>query len=257
MSTKFERLLEQENILLENFSTSSYMDVRELRALYYGRIDIMVSFSNEADLNDDYGRTFPRGYICYTLEDVVGRRVSSDKFYAHVLRLSNNANGIISDIRNYSRHRYNDDLEILKGLPYINTGLELDEFIRKVDINPRISSSFHKIWMIMDRVFDGFEDKSERWNQAFLDLGIRGIVDQRGYLLGKRSTMLFDKDLVEMIDIVPVQMYREDPRNRVRAEVDRLVDRLKVRRNRIAKKPLKDSRGDSKTLQKNLFQKLI
>ena len=251
----FNQLVEDE--LHESFSTSSYMDVSELRALYYGRINILISFSNDAQFEEYHGRDLPLGTILYSIEDVVGRRVSSDRFYGHVVRRKKERDGVIEDIRNYPITRLNEDIEKIRSFNNTVGSFVLDEAIYRVTHNPRISSNFVKLWMILDAAYNSFEDKSYRWKEALVDLGIRSITDPQGTIIGRRSTMVFDDSLLEPLDIVPVQMYRADPRRRVRDEVDRIVDRLRVRRNRIAKGVLKRSRGSSKTLKKNAIQKLI
>lgn len=255
MAEDFNQLVEEE--LYESFSTASYMDVRELRSLYYGRIDILISFSNESYLENEGSRDLPDGYLCYQLEDVVGRRVSSSRFYAHVLRRKKEREGIIEDIRNYPVTRLNEDIQKIKTFNNTINEFELDEAIHRITHNPRISLNFQKLWLILDAAYRGFEDKPYRWKEALLDLGIRSITDPQGLLIGRRSTMVFDDSFLEPIDIVPVQMYRADPRRRVRDDVDRIVRRLSVRRNRIAKGVLNRSRGSSKTLQKNVIQRLI
>ena len=253
----------EQNAVQESFSSSSYMDVTELRALYYGRLDIMVSFSNDEHYilsgyhSGDLIR--PWGVVGHTVEDVVGRRVSSSDFYGHVFRDKTKPANHLKDINSYPKAQLQEDLELLSLFKYVDSE-RLENARERVLRNPRAVSPFVQLWSIMRLTFENSHDGDKRWAKAFVDLGYEAITDQRGIGLftdKKAGTLYFDIRSLERFDIVPVQKYRSDPRNRVRDNVDRIVKRLRVRRNRVAKKPLKDSRGSSDTLQKNTLQKLL
>lgn len=264
--TTFETLLEQESQdLSEAVSEAGVMDVSELRALYYGRLNIMVAFSNDHEYDvdgDASGRVYrPYGVIAYPVNDVVAKKVISPNWYAHVFRDKSSSSESIQDIQTYSTEQYSRDFETMKSLDYINQDALRDAEDR-VRHNARLRTPFMRLWTTINLLLENVSNSDMIWSQIFMDMGYKVIKDQRGTgLFGRRNvpTYLFlEQSVMERFDIVPIQKHRDDRRRRVTDQVDRIVKRLRTRRNRVAKKQnLKDQRGSSGSLEKSTLGKLF
>jgi len=265
MMTNFETILESEtNILNENMSFASVMELTDLRALYYGRIDMYVSFTDDGDFRlsgyESGKLERPYGIKSYTVENVVGRKASSPDLYGIVFRRRGSGR-YLSDIRSYSQERLNEDLELLDTLSYVDKD-DLESAKAAVLFNPRMRRNFEKFWNITKRIADRKGQSGDKfWSRMLDDLGYSGFEDPSGLgIIGKRGELCsiwLDEKSVEMFDIVPIQKRRRDPRRRIRDKIDREVKKMHSRRNRVAKQPTNDNRGDSKTIQKNLLQRLL
>jgi len=251
--------------LNEATSYASYMNVDELRHLYYGRVNILVSFSNDEKLNTSgyYQNRLirPKGILGYSVEDVVGRRVSSNRFYGHVYRDKVSNTNAIRDIQSYSSEDLGRDLEKMKTFSYINPHA-LEDAIIVSENNPRMRRNFEVLWSIMQTIIQRERNADRIWARLFQDLGYDAITDQRGlgFLSDAKAstTLIFDHRDIEMFDIVPIQKYRTDPRRATRDKVDRIVERLRTRRRTVAKKDnLNASRGKSQSLIKGFFKTLL
>lgn len=249
----------------EAISTASYMEVEELRQLYYGRINILVSFSNDEKLDIsglEQGKLLrPAGIIGFSIEDVVGRRVSSSDFYGHVYRDKVSNSKAIRDIQSYSSEDLKKDLEKMRSIPYINEHA-LEDAIIVSENNPRLRRNFEILWDIMRSLLRRERNADRLWARLFRDLGYDAITDQRGLgFLSKAkasTTLIFDERDIEMFDIVPIQKYRTDPRKGTRDKIDRIVRQLRSRRRTVAKKEnLEHARGTSKSLIKGFFKTLV
>ena len=100
-------LAESEQQINEIFSASSVMDVTELRTLYYGRLNLFVTFTDDGTLTmrPDSNEQRPAGYVAYSVPDVIGRKVKSPEFYANVYRVkkNNKSREYIENIKTYTK----------------------------------------------------------------------------------------------------------------------------------------------------------
>jgi hypothetical protein len=226
----FNQILELE----ESFSFASYMDVRELRALYYGRLNMYASFTDDESYKTS-GSGRPNGIVSHAIDTVVGRKVSTEKFYAKVFRLNKSGGRFIEDIRHYSRDELNDDLEVLGILSTTRTD-DVASAIESVMANGRIRRDFDRLWEITKIVSKG---DTKKWATLFKELGYIGAEDKTGLgVITKKKVpvmILFNTKNKKDLDIVPVQKYRKDERERVKELVDYKVRIQAPARNRIAK----------------------
>lgn len=239
-----------ESLIEESFSAASYMDVRELRALYYGRINLYASFSDDTDYDlegrDDRRSTRPAGVLCHTVNSIVARKVSSSKFYASVFRINKSGGKFVEDLRGFSSEDYQAAKEVLYAISYIDDEL-VDEAVARVEANPRLRSTFEKFWELTKLLSGKGSDMPRRWARILIDLGYDGFADESGSGLLIKSkvpvAILLNMAKMEELDVVPIQKYRVDPRRRVQSDVDRKVKRLVTKRNRVAKKKTDAVRG--------------
>jgi hypothetical protein len=260
-----QTLLESLDQLNEAISFASYMDVDELRLLYYGRTNILVSFSNDEKFETsgyESGRLIrPAGIVGYDIEDVVGRKIGSSTFYGHIYRDKVSNSDAIRDLQSYSQERMNRDLEEMKKLRYLDK-YDLEEAIFEARNNPRLRRNFEIIWNVMRTVLRGKQDADVIWARIFQDLGYKAITDQRGHgyfsPVKVKSTIFFEERDIEQFDIVPIQKYRSDPRKNTRDRIDREVKRMRSRRRTVAKREnLNYERGTSKSLIKGFIGSLL
>lgn len=236
----FEDLIKIE----ESFSFASYMDVRELRALYYGRLNIYASFTDDhAYVTRSNSR--PRGVIAHAVDTIVGRKVSTEKFYAKVFRLNKSGGKFIEDIRHYSKDELVEDIEILKALSSTKQD-NVEKVVSDVMSNGRLRRDFDRLWEITRRISN---KDSKKWAQLFQELGYVGAEDKTGLgVITKKRVpvmILFDTRKKSDLDIVPIQKYRKDERSRVKELVDKRVKTQTTQRNRIAKKKISVRDGKS------------
>lgn len=223
-------------LLVEIFSNASYMDVRELRSMYYGRINMYVSFSDtdrvEYKPKRINGAIFrPTGIFCHSVDSVVGRKVSTPKLYGHVLRVRKDGS-FVDDIRTYTSEQLKADIKHLQE----EYGMDA-ELPAKIENRMSTRRPFERLWTLTRILSDGNADK---WTEILLSLGYTGFEDQSG--LGILSTakvpcaLVLDAGEATFFDIVPMQKYRKEERARIRDNVDRKVDKMETKRNRVAKK---------------------
>lgn len=229
-----------DELLQESFSNASYMDVRELRALYYGRSNVYVSFSDDGEyLTAGYvaGRLErPAGILAHTVDVVVGRKASTSMFYGNVFR-RRSTTGFLDDIRNHSKEDYARDVEAFLVLGYIKD--DRKEQAVEAASSPRLRSSFERLW-VLTRTAAGSKSGSDRlWARILMDIGYMGFTDNSGtgILVKERvpCSIFLDERNKTDFDIVPVQKYRRDPRRRITDKVERKVEKMSTRRNRVAK----------------------
>jgi len=241
MSKNFDQLL------TESFSAASYLDVSELRALYYGRLDLFVSFTDDSRYVEDGDGTRPAGIVSYRVEDVVGRKASSSDFYAYVFRVKKSSGRFLEDIRNYTNEDLIKDLRLIEQLPYV---FEDDfELVKKsVTKNSLLRRPFERLWEA-GRILSGAKD--EIWARIYKDIGYIAFNDPSGtgILIRRRSPvcLLLDTKAKTDLDIVPIQKYRVDRRRRIVDDVNRTVARLRTKRNRVSKRTTAPHRGIKKT----------
>jgi hypothetical protein len=218
------------------------MDVSELRMLYYGRLDILITFSNddkfEMDgiVNDQLKH--PKGFECYDINDVIGRHVSTDRMYAHVFRLDKTiSNGrVIKDLRDYTDKDLSNDIARLNEL-YTPEFIKLS--VDKVKMDPRMRFPFESFWNITKDIADNYGSHGDEvWAKIMKKLGYVGFVDDGYGLIGKKNkkiTLLLKPNIVDQYDIVPIQKYRKETRKYI---IDRIGNATKVmytRRSAVAK----------------------
>lgn len=236
----FERKLEE----AASFGLSSHLDVVDLRALYYGRNDVYVSFTDDGDYEiEGSSREMdrPDGIICYEVSDVVGKKVQSSHFYANVFRMKKTNGTFLSDIRYYRKEDLTNDITLLTAMKLIDDTM-LDRIIYSVFRDTTIRHEFTKLWTITEFVAKSISSRNfgEEWRDILLSLGYIGFSDpsKTGEIMGERKvvTIYLDYEKRTDLDILPIQKHRTDPRQRVRQRVERKVKRLGVRRRRVAKR---------------------
>tara|TARA_R100000664_G_C2752088_1_gene139364 strand:+ start:183 stop:986 length:804 start_codon:yes stop_codon:yes gene_type:complete len=233
-----------ENQLNEIFSASSVMDVTELRTLYYGRLNLFVTFTDDGrlEMTPDSSEERPAGYVAYSVSDVVGKKVKTSEFYANVYRIkkNNKSREFIDDIKTFTKKQYEDAVERLYGLDYIGED-EIFEGLGKISSTSALRGYFNRLWDLTKFLAKSAGGGAWKmlWREIFLDIGYNGITDKSGsgLLVSNRNpvTIQFDSD-IEEFDIVPIQKHKKDPRKRVRTQVNRYVKRLSTARNRVSKK---------------------
>lgn len=251
------------------FGTSSYMKLDDLRMLYYGRRDIYVSFTDDGDQNIQASEREidrPDSIVCYKINDVIGRRVSTREFYANVFRLNPNKGKFISDISFYTNDDLESDLTDL-GLSYFSKSDVLDQVTRMITSSARVRSPFERLWTITE--FFSKEISSnygKTWREMLMGLGYTGFSDPKstGIFTGDRSptTIYLDYGSRVDLDILPIQKFRRDPRKRIQQRINRLVKRMAPRRNSVAKSRTrtndkKASRSQSFSQTLRAFQDLL
>ncbi len=237
----FEEKVEQ--TLQEGFGTSAVMEVSELRRLYYGRLNLFVTFSNDENVEKDATSIDrPLSIEAFSVFDVVGRKVKSNRFYAHVFRI--NPKNFISNIKTYDTTSLKRDLVKLASYPNVD-GERIAEIIENTIVKSMLRSPFLKLWEITKQVALEQNRSMYRmtWRRIFRYLGYEGISDPSGtgILSGRGrapTTIIFSE--IKPIDIVPIQKHRKDERNRVINNVNRTVTKAATARNRIAKRKFKN-----------------
>lgn len=223
--------------LHEMFSFASYMDVSELRSLYYGRLDLYVSFTDDNEYVTETPDA-PDGIVAHSVETVVARRASTSYFYARVFRFRKSDREVMGDLRYYSLSDLDADRKAL-GLV---RGVDREEVDRLFDSLMETSDRpFDVLWVATKRLSGG---DAGRWAKILLDVGYSAIVDNTGsgYFSDAPAILILESSSRIDIDIVPIQKYRQDSRQRVVDLVDREVKRLRTTRNRISKKKTEESR---------------
>jgi hypothetical protein len=238
-------------------SFAGYMDIKEIMRLYYGRLGMYVSFSNDEKLDmsgfDASDLNRPYAVKAYTVDTVVGRKVFSAKFYGHVFRIINKNRKFLNDIRDYTREDFIEDYEAMMLFPYLSTE-EVYNARMIVDSNPRIRSAFQRFWEMVKLIVSSEGKLADKlWRRILLDLGYGGFTDQSGQGImakGKQTiTLILDERDIEVYDIVPIQKFRVDKRQRVIDQINKKNKRMHARRNRVAKVKTEPTRGLVSTIK--------
>jgi len=246
-----------EQELTEAFSSVSFMDVSEIRTLYYGRLNMYVSFTDDWKINytgmngSDLIR--PYGVECHTVDTLVGRKASSPMFYGYVMRFKPKR-GFVNDISNYSVDQYREDVDVIEAIDYIKDSVKL-QALSEVEAGVRYRSYFERLWDLTRLLAEQSRYKDKLWRRILLDLGYTGFNDPKGKGILSESkspvTLIIDFDAVEKYDIVPIQKYRVDKRRYVTDKIKRENKKMWVARNRVAKRRTEKFRKDTK--DKKLF----
>lgn len=244
-----------DRLIAESFSSASYMDVRELRMLYYGRLDMYVSFTDDSSFVTKNNNA-PEGIICHKVDTVVGRKANTSLFYGRVFRVKKSGGKFIENIKTHSTDSLKTDIAAIRTLSYLNSD-DVESAVKYVMTNTRIRSAFERLWELSKILSDG-NDKT--WARILLDIGYSGFSDQSGLGIITKArapvAILLDMKQKTDFDIVPLQKYRVDPRARIRNDVDRQVRLMGTKRKRVAKKDIGAFRGDKKQ-KKSLLSDLI
>lgn len=224
--------------LQESFSTAAYMDVTELRQLYYGRSNVYVSFTDSIYYiksgKESGALVRPWSILVNSVNEVVARKVSSPYFYANVIRVDKK--GWIEDIRNYDERQLKKDIESLTELTFLEESF-VTTVVEYVLERKRGSKKFEILWDITKRLS---KNNEMTWNKILLELGYTGFTDQTGTgIFGTRfpQSIILTEDIMTYLDTVEIQKYRKDGRQRVINRIAQ-VQRLTVsdtRKNRVAK----------------------
>lgn len=226
--------------LEESFSTSTVMNVNELRLLYQGRLDVYATFTDDVS-RELVHNDLPICIKAHPINDIVGRKVKTSKFYAFVFRLEKNKSGnrFINDIRTYDSRDLDRDLSSIREMTTMFDIDTIEQTIERSLLKSSLKSHFQKIWSITK---DLAETKGRSapivWRRIFVRMGYNGVADNGSGLFGKRGepiVLIFNLH-VEELDIVPIQKTRRDQRQRVVNQVDRYVRKLATARNRVAKR---------------------
>lgn len=252
---------EEQIKLEESFSQSAIMDVTELRLLYQGRIGIYVHFTDEGRYDDsvDSGdKNRPRGLLCYTVADVIGKKVKDPSFYGNIFRVQKNSNNkkFIEDIRQYDSSDLKRDIEKIYEIGFIDNEV-IDEIVNKVSNSTKFRNMFQRFWKITEMISaTKGRYASAYWRRILYDIGYLGFSDPSGTgtFTKKRNpvTLWLYQKYIDELDIIPIQKKRNDPRSRVASWVNREVTKLQTKRNQVSKRRFKN-REDSK----NFLQKLL
>lgn len=224
--------------LLEAFSFGSYMDVTELRQMYYGRQNLYTSFTDSIHYiksgRDSGELVRPWAIIANSVTEVVARKVSTHHFYANVLRIDKR--GWIEDIRDYDDRQLMKDITKIKEMSFLEekfTSLIVDYVLER----KRTGKRFEILWDITKRL-----SKTDEmlWNKILLELGYTGFTDQTGSgLFGGRypRSLILTEDAITYLDTVPIQKYRSDTRVRTKEQViqQQRLTNSNTKKNRIAK----------------------
>jgi hypothetical protein len=218
------------------------MDVSELRMLYYGRMDILISFSDD-DKFEMRGiingqLKHPKGFECYDIKDVIGRHVSTDRMYAHVFRLKKTiSNGqVIRDFRDYTGDDLSNDIARLNEL---YTPEFVKQSVDKVKMDPRMRFPFESFWNITKDIADNYGTHGDEfWAKIMKKLGYVGFVDNGYGLIGKKDkkvTLLLKPNIVDQYDIVPIQKYRKEHRKYIIDRIGNATKEMYSLRSAVAK----------------------
>lgn len=251
----FDAMIDQS--LNEVFSNATYMDVRELRSLYYGRLNMYVSFTD----NSKYitkNKDQPDGIIAHQVDTVVGRKANTNLFYGRVFRIDKSAGKFVEDIKTHSNDSLQTDLDAIRALSFLKDSA-VEDAINSVMTNSRFRTAFSRLWEITKRISKG---DGALWSKILTSIGYIGFADQTGTgILSKKKhpvAILLDTGAKQDFDIVPLQKYRTDPRARIRDDVNHAVKKMSTARNRVAKKETEVFRtGKSKKGALDDFKELI
>lgn len=238
--TRFDDLIEE----AAGFGLAAHIDTTELRLLYYGRKDLYAAFTHEGEIStspksNEIDR--PDSIVCYDVKDIVGRKASSNLFYANIFRVNKNRGKFLNDIRLYSRDDFRNDVAILRAMKIIKED-EFNQILGFIQRDTSIRHDFMRLWILTEAISKSKSSRnySKIWRDTLMDLGYVGFSDpsRTGYLLGTREqvTIYLDYDSRVDLDILEIQKHRTDPRRRIRDRVERKVRRMGVSRNRIAKR---------------------
>lgn len=225
-------------LLKEAFSAASYMDVTELRQMYYGRSNLYVSFTDSINYiksgKDSGALIRPWSILVNSVNEVVARKVSTPYFYANVIRIDKR--GWLSDIRQYDDRQLKKDIQSLTQLSFLEESF-VNTVVEYVVDRKRGDKKFEILWEITKRLS---KNNEMTWNKIFLELGYTGFTDQTGTgIFGSRypQSIVLTEDVMTYLDTVSIQKYRTDNRTRIKDRIEQ-VQRLTssdTKKKRIAK----------------------
>lgn len=236
----FEQLLAEENA--SPINAASWLGLDELRMLYYGRPDILITFSNDDkfEMNGmvENQLKHPKGFKCYDIKDVIGRHVTTDRLYAHVMRLSKTISKgkVLKDLKDYTDKQLERDLESLTAL---YTAEFIKQYVDKNKMNAKMRFPFERLWYITKDIADNYGTHGDEvWTKIMKHLGYVGFVDDGYGLVGKRNkkvTLILKPSIVDQYDIVPIQKYKKETRKNVVDKIGSATKLMYSRRSAVAK----------------------
>lgn len=246
-----------EEQLNETMSFASFMNVSELRSLYYGRRNMYVAFTDDehVSIKGDAGiKPRPTGNLLYRLEDVIGRRVGTPLFYCAIFRYEPSSI-FVPDIRKYTISNFQLDVNVIRSFGYMTDLPNLEYLIDDASAVDFPGSDFSRFWTLTQNIADALSNGSDSekiWRQVILDIGYSGFQDVSGESTiihgSDPCTIALDVGNVDLIDILPIQKYRKDKRDSVQRRINTKLKYLWVERNLIAKEKTPRKRnlyGDS------------
>lgn len=251
-------IFREDPTLEEAMSNASYMNVQEMRILYYGRMDLYAAFSDndKVDLSGREGSDLvrPYGLLCFPIDTIIARKVGTNLHYAHITRFRGRGEGFLANISTYNRDDFFTDLEVMKAIPYLGEEL-VSRVWHEIGTRSLSISYFQQFWNLTKSLAEE-KNKSNAdkfWRRILEDLGYDGFNDPsgKGILTKARipATLLIKyKDRMD-IDIMPVQKYRKDRRRMLTDRIDLKVKRLHARRNRIARQKTPENRKNGAFLR--------
>ena len=234
-----------------------YMDVSELRKLYYGRMGVYCSFSDDDEFeltsSENHSLTRPSSILAFSVEDVVGRFVSTPKLYANVFRIRTyNNEKFLNDIRDYGKDDFAKDVQTLSMIHDAET---VQYYANKASQYTTITYEFDRLWKMLKLMSKKYgSGAAVKWRNYFAELGYYGFKDPSGLgiMMKERKpcvVVLFPGD-VKQFDIVPIQKYKKDKRFYVTDKIMFKMKRMAFDRSAIAKEKTDDYRKDGSNLTK-------
>lgn len=230
--------------LNESFGTGSLLEVDDLRRLYYGRIHLYGTFTNDANPVFTATTKRPKSVLFHTVQDIVGKRASSNEFWLVVSRLIP-SKGFI-DIGEYTDEMFLKDLAKIQKMQLLDEE-NFNDLVSKPRFRNVSKPAFERFWNFTASLAKLIGGES-KWRDILSALGYWGFEDKRGrgifHKHGVPAAIVLKEKFINTVDILPIQKFRKDPRKRTTDQIDRINKRLAPSRNIIAKgrrKSQKDS----------------
>ena len=232
--------MQSDDQINEQFSYASYMGVDEMRHLYYGRPNLFVSFTQD-DVVHKKGSTdpvTPYGIVAYHLNDVIARKAKTTELYAAVMRFKESSSKAFVNVSRYNYSSYKKDIDKLYSFNYIEEA-EIDFIVSDIEQAQKNQTYFERLWELTRRIAFRRSKSQLVWRYILMDMGYTALNDHRGIGLfakdGTPSVLILDFENADVVDIMPIQKYKKDPRSYVRKRIKLANKNSWVRRNKIAK----------------------
>ena len=211
---------------LDEAKHDSRHDVSELREKYRGRQDIYVVFTDSGEI--DFSGAIagpderPYGAMSWSVNDVISRANSRmGGRYANVIRYR--PTNVLNE-RQYSMRDFEEDVEILRLLDYVETE-EIDDGLK----NGMVGNPFTKILDITNRLTFGHALNDRLWRRILSDLGYNAVLNKEGRMV------ILNVDDIQEIDIVQYETFRPENRASVIRQINRKNWITRAQRNRFSK----------------------
>jgi hypothetical protein len=209
--------------------SNSRHDVEKLRMLYYGRLDLFVSFTDNEKYQLGGGKFY--GVMATKVDDVVGRKptIPTNK-YAYVFRYQTKTDAVL-DANNFPSTTLNEILQAMELLTFVDQDA-LRNAIGKVKSSSKyLGKSFTALLYVLSEVAPQTQFKQMVMSKIMMDLGYEIIIDKKG------AYTFLNHSLVEQnsLHILPYQTFKEEDRINVTRKIDKINKRLSAVRGRVAK----------------------